>query len=83
MRIKKYIDFSTQHDDEVETAIKVNKESGYEYLLREESNLIDAGGVKMLLRFGYSIDAYGDDEYIVYRHKNYNADKERIDKANE
>ena len=81
MRIKKYLDISLQNTIEVEKAIEFNKQNNYEYILRDDANLIDAKCIIKLIRNGYKVvPLLETDDYIVLYHKDYNSDIETMEK---
>ena len=69
LSIRKEIRISTQHIQEVEEAIKINKESNYAYIIVDSGNLIGDDGIKILLRANYTINPFG--EHLDFYHKNY------------
>ena len=75
MRLKKVLEISLQHREEVEKAVKFNAENNYEYIITDDNNLIDYDNLAYLLRIGYQLNAYAD--IVELRHKNYNSDKEK------
>lgn len=75
MKIKKILEISLQHRDEVEKAVKYNAENNYEYILVDDNNLIEYDNLAYLLRIGYQMNIYAD--IVELRHKNYNSDKEK------
>lgn len=75
MKIKKILEISLQHRDEVEKAVKYNAENNYEYILVDDNNLIEYDNLAYLLRIGYQMNIYAD--MVELRHKNYNSDKEK------
>ena len=81
MKIKKYIDICTQHESEVERAIKYNAENNYEFIIRDTTNLIGLEGLKLLLKWDYEINPYT--EQLTYVHKHYNYEKEKIEDKEE
>ncbi|MBR0369345.1 MAG: hypothetical protein IJH63_01315 [Methanobrevibacter sp.] len=76
MKIKKILEISLQHRDEVEKAIKFNAENNYEYILVDDNNLIKYDTLAYLLRVGYQMNIYAD--MVELRHKNYNFDNEKV-----
>ena len=76
MKIKKILEISLQHRDEVEKAIKFNAENNYEYILVDDNNLIKYDTLAYLLRVGYQMNIYAD--IVELRHKNYNFDNEKV-----
>ena len=75
MKIKKILEISLQHRDEVEKAVKYNAENNYEYILVDDNNLIEYDNLAYLLRIGYQMNIYAD--IVELRHKNYNFDNEK------
>lgn len=75
MKIKKILEISLQHRDEVEKAVKYNAENNYEYILVDDNNLIEYDNLAYLLRIGYQMNIYAD--MVELRHKNYNFDNEK------
>ena len=75
MKIKKILEISLQHRDEVEKAVKYNAENNYEYILVDDNNLIKYDTLAYLLRIGYQMNIYAD--IVELRHKNYNFDNEK------
>lgn len=76
MKIKKILEISLQHRDEVEKAVKYNAENNYEYILVDDNNLIKYDTLAYLLRVGYQMNIYAD--IVELRHKNYNFDNEKV-----
>ena len=76
MKIKKILEISLQHRDEVEKAIKFNAENNYEYILVDDNNLIKYDTLAYLQRVGYQMNIYAD--MVELRHKNYNFDNEKV-----
>ena len=76
MKIKKILEISLQHREEVEKAIKFNAENNYEYILVDDNNLIKYDTLAYLLRIGYQMNIYAD--MVELRHKNYNFDNEKV-----
>lgn len=76
MKIKKILEISLQHRDEVEKAVKYNAENNYEYILVDDNNLIKYDTLAYLLRIGYQMNIYAD--MVELRHKNYNFDNEKV-----
>ena len=76
MKIKKILEISLQHRDEVEKAVKFNAENNYEYILVDDNNLIEYDTLAYLLRVGYQMNIYAD--IVELRHKNYNFDNEKV-----
>lgn len=76
MKIKKILEISLQHRDEVEKAVKYNAENNYEYILVDDNNLIEYDNLAYLLRIGYQMNIYAD--MVELRHKNYNFDNEKV-----
>lgn len=76
MKIKKILEISLQHRDEVEKAVKFNAENNYEYILVDDNNLIKYDTLAYLLRVGYQMNIYAD--IVELRHKNYNFDNEKV-----
>ena len=76
MKIKKILEISLQHREEVEKAVKFNAENNYEYILVDDNNLIKYDTLAYLLRVGYQMNIYAD--IVELRHKNYNFDKEKV-----
>lgn len=76
MKIKKILEISLQHRDEVEKAVKYNAENNYEYILVDDNNLIKYDTLAYLLRVGYQMNIYAD--MVELRHKNYNFDNEKV-----
>lgn len=75
MKIKKILEISLQHREEVEKAVKYNAENNYEYILVDDNNLIEYDNLAYLLRIGYQMNIYAD--MVELRHKNYNFDNEK------
>jgi len=75
MKIKKILEISLQHREEVEKAVKYNAENNYEYILVDDNNLIKYDNLAYLLRIGYQMNIYAD--MVELRHKNYNFDNEK------
>lgn len=75
MKIKKILEISLQHKEEVEKAVKYNAENNYEYILVDDNNLIKYDTLAYLLRIGYQMNIYAD--MVELRHKNYNFDNEK------
>ena len=75
MRLKKVLEISLQHREEVEKAVKFNAENNYEYIITDDNNLINYDNLAYLLRIGYQLNAYAD--IVELRYKNYNIDKEK------
>lgn len=75
MKIKKILEISLQHREEVEKAVKYNAENNYEYILIDDNNLIKYDNLAYLLRVGYQMNIYAD--MVELRHKNYNFDNEK------
>lgn len=75
MKIKKILEISLQHREEVEKAVKFNAENNYEYILVDDNNLIKYDNLAYLLRIGYQMNIYAD--MVELRHKNYNFDNEK------
>ncbi len=75
MKIKKILEISLQHREEVEKAVKYNAENNYEYILVDDNNLIKYDNLAYLLRIGYQMNIYAD--IVELRHKNYNFDNEK------
>lgn len=75
MKIKKILEISLQHKEEVEKAVKYNAENNYEYILVDDNNLIKYDTLAYLLRIGYQMNIYAD--IVELRHKNYNFDNEK------
>lgn len=75
MKIKKILEISLQHREEVEKAVKYNAENNYEYILIDDNNLIKYDNLAYLLRIGYQMNIYAD--MVELRHKNYNFDNEK------
>lgn len=73
LSIRKEIRVSTQHSQEVEKAIKLNKECNYEYIIVDDSGLVGAEAIMYLLRVGYHINPYGDN--LEFIHNEYKAEK--------
>lgn len=76
MKIKKILEISLQHREEVEKAVKYNAENNYEYILVDDNNLIKYDTLAYLLRIGYQMNIYAD--IVELRHKNYNFDNEKV-----
>ena len=76
MKIKKILEISLQHREEVEKAVKYNAENNYEYILVDDNNLIKYDNLAYLLRVGYQMNIYAD--MVELRHKNYNFDNEKV-----
>lgn len=76
MKIKKILEISLQHREEVEKAVKYNAENNYEYILVDDNNLIKYDTLAYLLRIGYQMNVYAD--MVELRHKNYNFDNEKL-----
>lgn len=76
MKIKKILEISLQHREEVEKAVKYNAENNYEYILVDDNNLIKYDTLAYLLRIGYQMNIYAD--MVELRHKNYNFDNEKV-----
>lgn len=76
MKIKKYLEISLQHREEVEKAIKFNKENNYEYIITDDNNLIEYSNLAYLLRVGYKMNIYADKLTLI--HKNYNNEIEEV-----
>lgn len=76
MKIKKILEISLQHREEVEKAVKYNAENNYEYILVDDNNLIEYDNLAYLLRIGYQMNIYAD--MVELRHKNYNFDNEKV-----
>lgn len=76
MKIKKILEISLQHREEVEKAVKFNAENNYEYILVDDNNLIKYDTLAYLLRVGYQMNIYAD--IVELRHKNYNFDNEKV-----
>lgn len=76
MKIKKILEISLQHKEEVEKAVKYNAENNYEYILVDDNNLIKYDTLAYLLRIGYQMNIYAD--MVELRHKNYNFDNEKV-----
>ena len=76
MKIKKILEISLQHREEVEKAVKFNAENNYEYILVDDNNLIKYDTLAYLLRVGYQMNIYAD--IVDLRHKNYNFDNEKV-----
>lgn len=76
MKIKKIIEISTQHREEIEKAIEFNENNNYEYILKDDNNLIEYDNVAYLLRIGYEICEYAD--CLTLKHKNYNEEIEKV-----
>ena len=77
MKAKKILEISLQHREEVEKAIKFNKENNYEYIIVDDNNLIEYNNLAYLLRIGYQLNAYADN--VELRYKNYDYDKEKVE----
>ena len=77
MKIKKILEISLQHEEEVEKAKKFNKENNYEYIIVDDNTLIDYKNLVKFLRFDYIMNIYSDK--IELRHKNYNKDLEVVE----
>ena len=75
MRLKKVLEISLQHREEVEKAVKFNAENNYEYIITDDNNLINYDNLAYLLRIGYQLNPYAD--IVELRYKNYNIDKEK------
>jgi len=76
MKARKYLEISFQHREEVEKAVKVNKENNYEYIITDENNLIKYDNLAYLLRIGYEMNYYADK--LELRHKSYKYDIEEV-----
>ena len=76
MRIKKIIYISLQHDNEVNDAIKFNEEHNFEYLIYDDTNLIDRDNLFLMVNKGYNF--YKHDTGILFVHKTYDYDKEKV-----
>ena len=76
MKIKKILEISLQHREEVEKAVKFNAENNYEYILVDDNNLIKYDTLAYLLSVGYQMNIYAD--IVELRHKNYNFDNEKV-----
>ena len=77
MKAKKILEISLQHREEVEKAIKFNKENNYEYIIVDDNNLIEYNNLAYLLRIGYQLNVYADN--VELRYKNYDYDKEKVE----
>lgn len=76
MKIKNILEISLQHKAEVEKAVKFNAENNYEYILKDDNNLIEYSNLAYLLRIGYQLNVYAD--CVELRHKNYNFENEEL-----
>lgn len=76
MRLKKILEISLQHKDEVYKARDFNQENNYEYILIDNNRLIDYDNLAYLLRIGYELNVYADN--VELRHKNYKKEIEEI-----
>lgn len=76
MKARKYLEISLQHREEVEKAIKFNKENNYEYIITDDNNLIEYNNLAYLLRIGYEMGIYADKLTLI--HKNYNNEIEEV-----
>lgn len=76
MKARKYLEISLQHREEVEKAIKFNKENNYEYIITDDNNLIQYDNLAYLLRVGYVMSIYADK--LTLKHKNYQDEIEEV-----
>lgn len=76
MRIKKIIYISLMNDKEVIYALKLNEENNFEYLIYDDTNLIDKDNFFLLVNKGYNFRKY--DTGIMFIHKKYDYDKEKV-----
>ena len=74
LKVRKEIRVCTQHSQEVEKAIKLNKEHNYEYIIVDDGGLVGAEAIMYLLRVGYHINPYG--ENLEFIHNDYKETKE-------
>ncbi len=81
MRLKKVLEISLQHREEVEKAVKFNEENNYEYIITDDNNLINYSNLAYLLRIGYQLNAYAN--IVELRHKNYNKEIEEVKTTDE
>jgi len=81
MKARKYLEISLQHREEVEKAIKFNKENNYEYIITDDNNLIEYSNLAYLLRVGYEMGIYADKLTLI--HKNYNNEIEEVKTTDE
>lgn len=79
MKVRKYIEISLQHEEEVKKAIEFNKENNYEYYLVDDNTLVDYRNVAYLLRVGYEMLYYHDTP--LFKHKKYNFNEEIADEV--
>lgn len=77
MKKKKILEISLQHREEVEKAIKFNKENNYEYILIDTNNLIEYKNLAYLLRNSYEMCIYAD--VLTLTHKNYDKKIEEVE----
>lgn len=78
MKKKKILEVCLQHIDDVKEAILFNQKNNYEYIIIDDTNLIQYESLAYLLRVGYEIKIYADKLTLV--HKNYNYDIENVEK---
>ena len=76
MKVRKYIELSLQHEEEVKKAIDFNKKNNYEYLIKDDNSLINYKNLAYLLRIGYELMCFSDT--VLLKHKNYNEKIEDI-----
>ena len=74
LRIRKELRVCTQHIQEVEKAIEINKDYNYQYIIVDDSSLEGAEAIMYLLRVGYHINPYG--ENLEFIHNDYKETKE-------
>lgn len=60
--MKKVLEISLQHIDEVEEAIKYNKENGNNYIIRGTSNIVNTDCLTRFFRYGNKYQMYIDTE---------------------
>lgn len=77
MRKKKILEICLQHDDDVKKAVEFNKKNNYEYILKDDNNLINYNNLAYLLRIGYVMSIYADTLTLTY--KTYNFDDEKVE----
>lgn len=81
MKIKKILEISLQHREEVEKAVKFNAENNYQYIITDDNSLIEYNNLAYLLRVGYQMNIYADK--LTLKHKNYNNEIEEVKTTDE
>lgn len=58
--MNKILEISLQHEDEVDEAIKYNKENGNDFIIRGTSNIVSTNCLTKFFRYGNKYNMYID-----------------------